>query len=137
MGGGFDQHWEKVRSAVLVGTWIWSSVSWFRWQSIEAVWHGFRETVIHVRRITTGIIEPQGPYPRLRPFMEGLGLLLGVWDAPLWGMLIGPNVFLCSPGVFGLRPCNWTYLKHRLSNTAWLSSMYDYLPPRKLLLFLV
>ena len=31
--------WDTPRSAVLVGTRIWSDVSWFRWQSVKAIWH--------------------------------------------------------------------------------------------------
>ena len=55
---------------MFVGTQIWSGVSWFKWQLVEAVWRGFRETGINVGHAKTGILE------------EGLGLLPGAYGAP-------------------------------------------------------
>ena len=37
----------------------------------------------------------------------------------------GPRHFLCLPGVSGLRPCTWTYLKQGLGHTRPVSRTYD------------
>ena len=64
MGGGFHQHRDTVRSAVLVDTWIRSGMSFFRWQSVDAVRHGFQEAGIHVGCAKIGIPEPQRAIPK-------------------------------------------------------------------------
>ena len=63
MGGWLDLQEDTFQSAVLVGTQIWSGVSWFQWQSVEAVWNRFREAGIRVGRAKTVILEPQGAVP--------------------------------------------------------------------------
>ena len=57
-----------LRSAVFASRWIWSGVSWSPYQSVEAVWHGFREASIHVGCSKTGILEPQSPIPQALTF---------------------------------------------------------------------
>ena len=52
MGGGSDRHRDTLRSALLVGTQILSGVSRFRWQSVEAVWHGFQEVAKCILHLT-------------------------------------------------------------------------------------
>ena len=55
--------WNTLWSVTLVGTQIWSGVSWFWWQLVKAIWHGFREASIHVGCTKTGILEPHGAIP--------------------------------------------------------------------------
>ena len=66
--------WDALWLALFVNTQIWSGVSWFWWQSVEAIWHGFKEASIYVRSAKTSIFKPQWLCPLL-------GLLPGAWGA--------------------------------------------------------
>ena len=48
--------WDTLRLAVFLGTWIRLGVSGLRWQSVEVIWHGFRETGIHSTRAKSSVL---------------------------------------------------------------------------------
>ena len=54
---------DTLRSDASVGTWIWPVVSWFRWQLIEVVWHGFCLAGSRFGLARTVILEPMGTVP--------------------------------------------------------------------------
>ena len=92
--------WVPPRSAVFVGTRIWSGVSWLCWQSVKAVWDKFRLAGIHVRCVKTSILEPQEAIQQTLTLLRGARLI--AWS--LRGMLTGYEAFLMLLGVSGLRP---------------------------------
>ena len=68
--GAYEQSlgWDALRSAEWLGTRISSGVSWFRWQSVEAVSPGFREAGSYVTRTKAGTPRAsRGRLPNLLP----------------------------------------------------------------------
>ena len=57
-----------------------SGVSWFRWQSVEAVWYGLRAGGIHVKLAETSASRVLGG--RHPGFEDAVSLSLGPWSAP-------------------------------------------------------
>ena len=96
---------------VFTGTRIGSGVSWFRWPSVEAIWHGFWEAGIHVTHAKTGILAPQRGVPQaliflgvvrfiawrlrrsfLRKWRRGPRPFWEYWTCLGYGPALGPNL---------------------------------------------
>ena len=75
--------WDTFRSARHLAKQSSLVVSWFRWESVEAVRRGIQEAGFHVTRAKPGSLWPLGGRPpKLYPFSEGLGLSSGNWGTP-------------------------------------------------------
>ena len=100
---------ERVHTSASVsfGALIGSGVSWFRYQSFEAVWHGFREASIHVTRAKTGDLQASGSrLPGCNPPWRGPGLLLGARGSPFSGNADR------AQGILGNAGCVWATVLH-------------------------
>ena len=100
--------WDALSSVVLVGTRIWLGLSWFRWQSVEAVWHGFRI----VGRAKIGILEPQEAVPLDSNLPSGARFIAWHLRRLFRGMPTGPEGFLCYLSMSGQQPSAWNHLEH-------------------------
>ena len=76
---------DTLRSAVFFGGRIWSDVSWFRWLSVEVVWHGFWEASIHLGLTKIGIFESQGTVLQAPILLEGTRFIAWRLRGPFLG----------------------------------------------------
>ena len=67
--------WETLWPALFLSTRIRSSVSWLRWQSVEAASHGSWKDDIHVTRIKTSALSLRAPYPQALTLSRGAKFL--------------------------------------------------------------
>ena len=103
-GGGAGTHFGRAR---FIGARIWSSVSWFQWQSVEV-------RLDQHHRDSGG--HPPGSYPSWRGWVYRLAP-----EEPLFrGMPTGPEAFLEPLCVSGQRLCARTHLKRPCATLARL-----------------
>ena len=87
--------WDTLRPAVFTSTRIRSGVSCFRWQSVEAIGHGFWEAGIHLPRAKTGAPRASGAVPQALTLFEGAKFITRCLRWPFLG-----ECWLC-PSHFG------------------------------------
>ena len=74
----------RRHTSISSGTQIWLGVSWFRWQSVKAVWRDSGKPTFMSGVLRLASMSPRGCSPRLQPSLERLGVSPGT-DASFLG----------------------------------------------------